>query len=121
MRKYPRLSFSDWKALSKEERSAYVQLARAESQAIHEAAVARRNTPHAFSYDQSGTHFWRRDYVQRNLVTGVSTTQKEYSTGSRQKMRSGVTNPKYRQQIAAGINATTSFSAIDTKFKDEAG
>lgn len=121
MRKYPRLSYSDWKALSKEERSAYVQLARAESQALHEAAVARRNTPHAFSYDQSGTHYWRRDYVQRNLVTGVSTTQKEYSTGSRQKMRSGVTNPKYRQQIAAGINATTSFSAIDTKIKDKTG
>jgi hypothetical protein len=121
-RKYPRLPWADWNALSKEERANYATLAARESLALRAAKAAAKDSPKDLSYHRPQVHPWRIDYAIKSVAGSyVNNGVSDMGSVLYVQSRTGFTNPKWKQQVAAFQNATTAYSLTSGLVKDAPG
>lgn len=120
--KFPRLFRSEWAAMSQDERTTYVNLAKAERAEAAELRKAALGQPRALVYNRSFNHVWKWQVQQRSMLTGAALyTLNDSATDLVVRTRNGVTNPKWKQQIASGVSATTPYTAQSCEVENAMG
>lgn len=122
MRKYPRMTWGEWNMLSRDERHAYSQLAKAEGDMLRAERERNRNKPRDLSYYRPQEHRWSIDYSIKSR-TGTYSISGKSDMGKvvYANQRTGVTNPKWREQIKAFASAGTPYSRQDGLVRDAPG
>lgn len=122
MRKYPRKTFGEWQIMSRSERKAYADHARAESAMLRAERERLKSTPQPFHSSQTHFHRWLCDVSARSL-TGPYRYKGRDDLGTNGVVdeKTGVTNPSWRKQIASFQNATTAYVRRSGVVRDKPG